>query len=78
MDRSLRSKSSLSRHRNVLTRTERIENLIENEKFTPGEDRPVGLPKIAHRKVPVGGKTKKKAVVQEGEGEEVATTEEKK
>ncbi|MFH1420084.1 MAG: small basic protein [Planctomycetota bacterium] len=71
MDRSLRSKSSLSRHRNVLTRTERIENLIENEKFTPSEDRPVGLPKVAHRKVPVGGKTKKKEA-KEGEGEEAA------
>ncbi len=73
MDRSLRSTSSLSRHRNVLTRTERIENLMESEKFTPGEDRPVGLPKVAHRKAPIGGKSKKKAEGKEGEGEEAAT-----
>jgi small basic protein (TIGR04137 family) len=60
MDRSLKSKASLSRHRNVLSRTERIKLLTEQEKFKPG-DRPVGLPKVAHRKVAVGGKTKKAA-----------------
>lgn len=58
MDRSLKSKASLSRHRNVLSRAERIKLLTEQEKFKPG-DRPVGLPKVAHRKVTVGGKTKK-------------------
>ena len=58
MDRSLKSKASLSRHRNVLSRAERIKLLTEQEKFKPG-DRPVGLPKVAHRKVAVGGKTKK-------------------
>lgn len=60
MDRSLKSKASLSRHRNVLSRAERIKLLTEQEKFKPG-DRPVGLPKVAHRKVAVGGKTKKAA-----------------
>ncbi len=58
MDRSLKSKASLSRHRNVLSRAERIKLLTEQEKFKPG-DRPIGLPKVAHRKVSVGGKTKK-------------------
>lgn len=58
MDRSLKSKASLSRHRNVLSRAERIKVLTEQEKFKPG-DRPIGLPKVAHRKVAVGGKTKK-------------------
>lgn len=58
MDRSLKSKASLSRHRNVLSRTERIKLLTDQEKFKPG-DRPIGLPKVAHRKVSVGGKTKK-------------------
>jgi len=60
MDRSLKSKASLSRHRNVLSRAERIKLLTEQEKFKPG-DRPIGLPKVAHRKVSVGGKTKKAA-----------------
>jgi small basic protein (TIGR04137 family) len=67
MDRSLRSKSSLSRHRNVLTRAERIEVLADQDRFTPGEDRPYGLPKVPHRKAPVGGKAKKKKKVEEGE-----------
>ena len=58
MDRSLKSKASLSRHRNVLSRAERIKLLTEQEKFKP-DSRPVGLPKVAHRKVAVGGKTKK-------------------
>jgi small basic protein (TIGR04137 family) len=58
MDRSLKSKASLSRHRNVLSRAERIKLLTDQEKFKPG-DRPIGLPKVAHRKVAVGGKTKK-------------------
>ena len=66
MDRSLKSKASLSRHRNVLSRAERIKLLTEQEKFKPG-DRPVGLPKVAHRKVAVGGKTKK--VAKEGAAE---------
>ena len=69
MDRSLKSKASLSRHRNVLSRAERIKLLTDQEKFKPG-DRPIGLPKVAHRKVAVGGKTKKAApkegVVAEG------------
>lgn len=65
MDRSLKSKASLSRHRNVLSRAERIKVLTEQEKFKPG-DRPIGLPKVAHRKVAVGGKTKK---VKEGAAE---------
>ena len=60
MDRSLKSKASLSRHRNVLSRAERIKMLTDQEKFKP-EDRPIGLPKVGHRKVSVGGKTKKAA-----------------
>ena len=60
MDRSLKSKASLTRHRNVLTRDERIKILTEQERFKPG-DRPTGLSKVAHRKAPVGAKTKKAA-----------------
>jgi small basic protein (TIGR04137 family) len=59
-DKTLKSKSTLSRHRNVLTRIERIEALREQERWTDGQG-PFGLPKVAHRKVSVGGKKKAKA-----------------
>lgn len=66
VDRSLKTKSSLERHRNVLTRDERIKILTDQERF--GEDaKPFGLPKVAHRKAPVGGRTKKKAAAEGGE-----------
>ncbi len=69
MDRSLKSRSTLSRHRNVLTRAERIVILEEKEEFSEG-DSPYGLRKVAHRKAPVGGKTKKKAKDEESAEEE--------
>ena len=51
MDRSLKSASSLVRHRNVLTRAERLDKLAEEEKWT--EKKSVfGLPKVAHRTMP--------------------------
>ena len=60
LDRSLKSKGSLAKHRNVLTRTERIKILADEGRFDPESDTPTGLPKVAHRKVVVGGKSKKK------------------
>lgn len=64
LDRSLKSKASLSRHRNVLTRAERIKILAEEEKWK--EEKGIfGLPKVPHRKAAVGGKVKKEA--KEGE-----------
>ena len=57
MDRSLKSKGALARHRNVLTRPERIEKLKEIGKWTE-ETAPFGLPKIAHRKPSIGKKGK--------------------
>lgn len=59
LDKSLKSRSTLARHRNVLTRAERIEVLKETERWTD-ESTAIGLPKIAHRKVAVGKKTKEK------------------
>src|SRR5437667_7378348 len=50
LDRSLKSASSLVRHRNVLTRGERLEKLKEAEKWDEGKS-VFGLPKVAHRKV---------------------------
>lgn len=49
LDRSLRGASSLVRHRNVLTRAERLDVLAEQEKWDASK--PVlGLPKVGHRK----------------------------
>ncbi len=50
LDKSLRSHGALERHRNVLTRAERIEVLREDEQWEEGDD-VFGLPKVAHRKV---------------------------
>jgi len=66
LDRSLKSASSLVRHRNVLSRAERLDILKDAEKWD--ESKPVyGLPKVGHRKMTVG-----KAVKKEAEGEEAA------
>ena len=60
LDRSLKTQGSLARHRNVLTRAERIQILSDQDRFDAEKDSPIGLPKVAHRKVVVGGKEKKK------------------
>lgn len=69
LDKSLKTSASLSRHRNVLKRDERIEVLQDQGKWD-GDRAPIGLPKVAHRKVAVGGKkkdVKKKDEAAEGE-----------
>src|SRR5205085_5933078 len=58
LDRSLKSANSLVRHRNVLTRDERLAKLKEDEKWTDARS-VFGLPKVAHRKQSVGGKAAK-------------------
>lgn len=60
VDRSLRTKSSLARHRNVLTRAERIAVLQDRDRWG-AESSALGLPKISHRKPKAGGKKKAKA-----------------
>jgi small basic protein (TIGR04137 family) len=67
VDRSLRSTSSLARHRNVLTRAERVA-LLQDMGRWDDSTRAVGLPKVAHRKAKAGKK----------KGKESATTEEQK
>ena len=57
IDRSLKIKGALKRHRNVLTRAERIEKLKDEEKWSE-EDSLLGLPKVAHRKSHAGRKAK--------------------
>ncbi len=78
LHRSLKTKAgALSEHRNVLTRAERIEYLIERNRFRPDEDSPMGLAKVANRNI-----KKKKAAAKEAESDaetgaatEVAKTE---
>ncbi len=57
IDKSLKSKNLLQRHRNVLTRAERIQILKETEQWTESSTT-IGLPKVAHRKAAVGKKDK--------------------
>ncbi|MBN1436850.1 MAG: small basic protein [Sedimentisphaerales bacterium] len=59
IDRSLKSADSLSRHRNVLTREERLLALADEDKWEEGKDSVFGLPKVSHRKAGVGKKSQK-------------------
>jgi len=69
IDRSLKVKGALSRHRNVLTRAERIEQLKDEERWSEG-DPLLGLPKVSHRKSHAGRKAETAA--KEGAVEEEA------
>ncbi|MHC4260026.1 MAG: small basic protein [Planctomycetota bacterium] len=72
VDRSLKVKGALSRHRNVLTRAERIEQLKDEERWSEG-DSLLGLPKVAHRKSHAGRKAAKAEAAKEAAaGEAVA------
>ena len=66
LDKSLKSKSMLERHRNVLTRAERIERLKEEMRWQEGGS-PYGLPKVVHRKSTAGAKEKKALKTEETE-----------
>lgn len=76
LDRSLKSKGALERHRNVLTRAERIEHLEEVGRWTE-DSKAIGLPKVAHRKAAVGKKSKAEKKPEE-EGEKPASEEKEK
>jgi small basic protein (TIGR04137 family) len=80
VDRSLKIKGALSRHRNVLSRAERVEQLKEEEQWSEG-DSLLGLPKVAHRKSHAGRKTKeapaKEAAAEVEAGAETVESEEK-
>ncbi|HLB73875.1 MAG TPA: small basic protein [Sedimentisphaerales bacterium] len=69
IDRSLKVKGALERHRNVLTRAERVEKLKEEERWQE-EQSVLGLPKIAHRKSHAGRKAKD--ILEKAEGVEKA------
>ena len=67
IDRSLKVKGALKRHRNVLSRGERIEVLKQEDRWQ--EENPVtGLPKVAHRKAGAGKKAKDEKKPEEAEG----------
>ncbi len=58
MDRSFKGSDTLQRHRNVLTRAERLARLVDEDKWN--EEKSVfGLPKVNHRKATTGKKSKK-------------------
>lgn len=69
LDRSLKSRSALSRHRNVLTRAERLERLADEDRWEESQS-VFGLPKVAHRKIAAGHKGKKEKVEAAPEGAE--------
>lgn len=58
IDRSLKIKGALKRHRNVLTRAERVEQLKDEERWSEGGS-VFGLPKVTHRKSHAGRKAAK-------------------
>ena len=68
IDRSLKVKGALSRHRNVLTRAERVELLKEEERWTEDESL-LGLPKVSHRKMHTAKKAEKQEEAVEGAAE---------
>src|SRR5688500_1242372 len=67
LDRSLKSANALIRHRNVLTRDERLLKLKEAEKWNDQKS-VFGLPKVANRKLVVGGKGGKEEVAEGAAG----------
>lgn len=79
MDKSLKSKNTLQRHRNVLTRAERVQYLKDTDRWTD-DTSPFGMPKIVHRKAAVGKKDKAEKTTEGEESTEgnAAETEETK
>jgi small basic protein (TIGR04137 family) len=59
IDPSLKVRGALSRHRNVLTRAERVEKLKEEDRWEDG-DSVLGLVKVSNRKIVAGKKDDKK------------------
>ena len=68
LHRSLKTKpAGLNQHRNVLTRGERVAKLLEEDKFDPEKDSPIGMVKVGNRSMVV--KKKKKTQETEGDGD---------
>lgn len=60
------SSGSLNMHRNVLTRTERIEKLVQAEKFNMEKSTALGLVKVRSIKVSAGKKKKAEGEAADG------------
>jgi len=71
IDKSLRRKNSLQRARNVLTRGERIAQMLKDDKWPEGRS-PYGLPKVKVIKLVVKKAKKKEEKVEGAEGEAAA------
>lgn len=66
LDSSLKINSAMVKHRNVLSRAERIERLSQKGKFDPAAGNPLGLRKVGNRKL-ITAKAAKKKGAAEGE-----------
>ncbi len=74
LHRSLKTKpAGLNQHRNVLTRAERIEKLTDEDRFDMEDNSPIGLPKVASRKIKLA--SKKKSTEDEEATDEVVSDE---
>lgn len=60
IDSSLKAGGGLAKHRNVLTRTERVAKLAAQGKFDMSASNPLGLPKVGNRKLLTGKAASKK------------------
>ena len=63
LDRSLKGANALVRHRNVLTRGERLDKLKDEEKWNESKS-PYGLPKVANRKLALAKADKEEATAE--------------
>ena len=63
LDASLKAANALIRHRNVLTRDERLAKLKEEEKWSESKS-VFGLPKVAHRKLALAKPAKEEAAAE--------------
>lgn len=71
IDKSLKIRRGLIRSRNVLTRAERIEKLLETDRWQEG-DSPTGLAKVRVQTVVIKKKKKKEESAEESEQESSA------
>ena len=67
LDQSLKISGGLAKHRNVLSRAERIAKLTEDGRFDPETSEPTGLPKVISRKVATA-EGDRQEVSEEGKG----------
>jgi len=58
IDNSLKSGSGLAKHRNVLTRAERVAKLNAKGSFNMESDNPLHLPKVGNVRIVAGAKKK--------------------